>query len=45
MSKYFKRKKVLIAGGTGMIGTCLVNKLLQLDSEITVASLESKETA
>lgn len=45
MKSYFKRKKVLVAGGTGMIGTCMVNKLLQLDCEITIASLEPKEYA
>jgi len=45
MSKFYKRKKVLVAGGTGMIGICMVNKLLQLGSEITIASLESKEYA
>ena len=45
MSKFYKRKKVLVAGGTGMIGICMVNKLLQYDCEITIASLESKEYA
>lgn len=42
MNKFYKRKKILVAGGTGMIGICLVNKLLQHNSEITIASLESK---
>jgi len=45
MNKFFKRKKVLVAGGTGMIGTCLVNKLLQYDCHITIASLEAKKYA
>ena len=45
MSKFYNEKKVLVAGGTGMIGTCLVNKLLQYGCEITIASLESKEYA
>lgn len=45
MKKFFKGKKVLIAGGTGMIGTCLVNKLLPHGCEITVVSLESKKYA
>lgn len=45
MSKFYKGKKVLVAGGTGMIGTCLVNKLLQYGCGITIASLESKEYA
>lgn len=42
---FYNRKKVLVAGGTGMIGICIVNKLLQLGSEITIASLESKKYA
>lgn len=42
---FYNRKKVLVAGGTGMIGICMVNKLLQLGSEITIASLESKKYA
>lgn len=45
MSKFYRGKKVLVAGGTGMIGTCMVNKLLQYGCEITIASLESKEYA
>lgn len=45
MSKFYKGKKVLVAGGSGMIGICMVNRLLQLNSEITIASLESKEYA
>lgn len=45
MSKFYKGKKILVAGGTGMIGTCVVNKLLQYDCEITIVSLESKEYA
>lgn len=45
MNNFYKEKKVLVAGGTGMIGICMVNKLLQLGSEITIASLESKEYA
>lgn len=45
MSKYFRRKKILVAGGTGMIGICMVNKLLRLDCEVTIASLEPKEYA
>lgn len=45
MSKFYKRKKILVAGGTGMIGICMVNKLLQYGCKITIASLESKEYA
>lgn len=45
MSKFYAGKKVLVAGGTGMIGTCMVNKLLQKGCEVTVASLDSKKYA
>src|SRR5689334_19969241 len=45
MSSYYKRKKVLVAGGTGLIGTSLVKKLLDYDAEVTIASLEPKEYA
>lgn len=44
-SPFYKRKKVLVAGGTGMIGTCLVNKLLELDCDVTIASLETRKYA
>lgn len=45
MNKFYNRKKVLVAGGTGMIGISMINQLLQHDCEITIASLESKEYA
>lgn len=45
MSKFYKGKKILVAGGTGMIGICMVNKLLQYGSKITIASLESEKYA
>lgn len=44
-TKFYLGKNILVAGGTGMIGVCLVNKLIQLGSNITVASLDSKEYA
>lgn len=44
-NSFYKRKKVLVAGGTGMIGTCMVNRLLQYGCEITIAALEPKEYA
>jgi len=34
----YKNKKILVTGGTGFIGTNLVNKLLQLGSNVKVAS-------
>lgn len=45
MNNFYKRKKVLVAGGTGMIGICMIHQLLQYDCEITVASLEQKDYA
>lgn len=45
MSKFYRRKKVLIAGGTGMIGICIVNHLLKYGCAITIASLESNAYA
>ncbi len=40
---YFKNKKVLVAGGTGMIGIQLVNMLLELGATVQVASLDAPE--
>ena len=31
---YFKNKKILVTGGTGMIGRQLVSKLCDLESEV-----------
>jgi len=45
MNTFYKRKKVLVAGGTGMIGICMVNQLLQFDCNITIVSLEPKKYA
>ena len=35
----FENKKILVAGGTGMVGQQLVPKLLNLGAEITISSL------
>jgi Nucleoside-diphosphate-sugar epimerases len=40
---YFKNKKVLVAGGTGMIGIQLVNMLLELGATVQVASLDAPD--
>lgn len=45
MNKFYNKKKVLVAGGSGMIGISMVNKLLESDCDVTVASLETKEYA
>ena len=36
-------KKVLVTGGTGMIGRYLVDKLIDRGCQVTVASLDSPE--
>ena len=36
----FKNKKILVAGGTGMVGQQLVPKLLKLKANVTIASLD-----
>jgi GDP-L-fucose synthase len=36
----FKNVKILVTGGTGMIGRALVNKLSKLGAEVTIASLD-----
>src|SRR3989344_7561003 len=42
MNNFYSGKKILVAGGTGMIGVCMVKKLLDYDSTIPIASLEPK---
>jgi GDP-L-fucose synthase len=41
----YKNKKVLVTGGTGLIGLPLVNLLLKKKAIITIASLDSKNRA
>ncbi len=41
MSGYFKGKKVLVTGGTGLIGIPLVKKLVRKGAMVRVASLDS----
>ena len=38
---YFKNKKILVTGGTGMIGRQLVSKLCDLESEVTSVSMDN----
>tara|TARA_B100000768_G_scaffold163465_1_gene164758 strand:- start:5655 stop:6653 length:999 start_codon:yes stop_codon:yes gene_type:complete len=40
MSNFFKGKKVLVTGGTGLIGRPLVEKLVHLEADVTVVSLD-----
>ena len=40
MKLFYKNKNVLVTGGTGLIGTQLVNKLVKLKSRVIVTSLD-----
>ena len=40
MSSYYSGKRVLVTGGTGLIGRPLVDQLVQLGANVTVASLD-----
>ena len=37
---FFKDKNVLVTGGTGLIGMPLVKKLISLEANLTVISLD-----
>jgi len=39
----YKNKKVLVAGGTGTIGIPLVKRLIELEANVTVVSMDSVE--
>ena len=43
MKNDLRNKKVLVTGGTGMIGRYLVDKLLSRNCDVTVVSLDSPE--
>ena len=40
IKQYFKNKKILVTGGTGLIGRQLVKKLLDFGARVTVISLD-----
>ena len=40
MKKFYKNKKILITGGTGMIGVQLTNYLVDYGAKVTVISLD-----
>ena len=42
-SSFFQGKQILIAGGTGLIGSHLSNKLELLGANVTSASIDSEE--
>ena len=41
MKKFYKNKKILITGGTGLIGRQLVNLLFSYGAKLTVVSLDT----
>ena len=41
--QYFKGKKILVTGGTGLIGVPLVKFLISYGAKVTVVSLDGKE--
>ena len=44
MKNFYKNKKILVTGGTGMIGLPLVKILDNFGAKITVASLEKNKS-
>ena len=42
MDSYFNKKKVLVTGGTGLIGIPLVKKLYEMGAEVRVVSLDAE---
>ena len=42
MTNIFRGKKILVAGGTGLVGQQLVPKLITLGGKVFVASLDDK---
>lgn len=45
MKSFFKNKKIFIAGGTGLIGAALSNKLNEFNAKVISASIDSKQRA
>lgn len=43
MSSYYRRKKVLVTGGTGTIGVVIVKRLIALGADVTVVSIDNME--
>ena len=44
-NNFYKNKKVLVAGGTGLVGQQLVKRLINLKSEVYIASKDNKKLA
>lgn len=45
MGNKFYKKKVLVAGGTGLIGQQLTSQLIELEADVYVSSLDNKDIA
>ncbi len=45
MDNFYQGKKILVAGGTGLMGAPLVNMLVEQGAKVRVASLDSSELA
>lgn len=45
IKKFYKNKKILVTGGTGLIGIPLVQKLIALKADVTIVSLDDKKLA
>lgn len=45
LENFYKNKKVLVTGGTGLIGIPLVKKLLKIGAKVTIVSLDDKALA
>lgn len=45
LTEFYSNKRVLVTGGTGLIGIPLVTKLVELNAEVTVASLDNASRA
>ena len=45
MKDKFFNKKILVAGGTGLIGQQLTRQLIELGAEVSVCSLDKEELA
>ncbi len=43
--KYFKNKKILVTGGTGLIGRPLVERLVEEGAKVVVVSLDDPSRA
>lgn len=43
MSEFYKGKNVLVAGGSGTIGSALSKELVKMGANVTVGSIDSKE--